>query len=46
MWWFLTREVLRLRGEVNRQAQWDVMPDLFSYRDPEEVRKKNDTKEQ
>jgi hypothetical protein len=38
MWWFLTREVLRLRGEINRQAPWDVMPDLFFYRDPEEVR--------
>ena len=37
MWWFLTREVLRLRGELNRQAPWDVMVDLFFYRDPEEV---------
>jgi len=39
MWWFLTREVLRLRGEINRQAPWDVMVDLFFYRDPEEVEK-------
>lgn len=38
MWWFLTREVLRLRGEINRQAPWDVMVDLFFYRDPEEVK--------
>lgn len=37
MWWFLTREVLRLRGQINRQAPWDVMVDLFFYRDPEEV---------
>lgn len=37
MWWFLTREVLRLRGEINRQAPWEVMVDLFFYRDPEEV---------
>jgi len=39
MWWFLTREVLRLRGEINRQAPWDVMVDLFFYRDPEETDK-------
>jgi small subunit ribosomal protein SAe len=38
MWWFLTREVLRLRGTINRQAPWDVMVDLFFYRDPEEVK--------
>lgn len=37
MWWFLTREVLRLRGEINRQAPWEVMVDLYFYRDPEEV---------
>jgi small subunit ribosomal protein SAe len=41
MWWFLTREVLRLRGELNRQAPWDVMVDLFFYRDPEETEKED-----
>jgi len=41
MWWFLTREVLRLRGEINRQAPWDVMVDLFFYRDPEETEKQD-----
>jgi len=43
MWWFLTREVLRLRGEINRQAPWDVMVDLFFYRDPEETEKEDQT---
>jgi len=39
MWWLLTREVLRLRGVVSREVPWDVMPDLFFYRDPEESEK-------
>jgi len=37
MLWFLAREVLRLRGTLPRNEQWDVMPDLFFYRDQEEV---------
>ena len=39
MWWFLAREVLRLRGSISRELQWEVMPDLFFYRDPEEAEK-------
>jgi len=39
MWWFLAREVLRLRGSISRDLQWEVMPDLFFYRDPEEAEK-------
>ena len=37
MWWFLCREVLRLRGTISRELPWEIMPDLFFYRDPEEV---------
>merc|ERR1712128_166236 len=39
MWWFLAREVLRLRGSISRDMAWEVMPDLFFYRDPEEAEK-------
>ncbi|XP_060854446.1 small ribosomal subunit protein uS2 [Rhopalosiphum padi] len=39
MWWFLAREVLRLRGTIPRDGKWDVVVDLFFYRDPEDVEK-------
>ncbi|KAK0706936.1 ribosomal protein S2, flavodoxin-like domain-containing protein [Lasiosphaeria miniovina] len=36
VWWMLAREVLRLRGTIyNRETPWDVMVDLYFYRDPE-----------
>jgi small subunit ribosomal protein SAe len=38
MWYLLTREVLRLRGTVRRDQKWDIMVDMFIYRDPEEER--------
>ncbi|KAK3809583.1 MAG: 40S ribosomal protein S2 [Benniella sp.] len=35
-YWLLAREVLRLRGTIPRSAPWEVMVDMFFYRDPEE----------
>lgn len=36
IWWMLAREVLRLRGTLaTRDTEWDIMPDLYFYRDPE-----------
>lgn len=38
IWYLLCREVLRLRGTVPRGAEgWSILPDLFFYRDPEEI---------
>jgi len=39
LYWMLAREVLRLRGTINRNQSWDVVVDLFFYRDPEEAEK-------
>jgi small subunit ribosomal protein SAe len=40
VWWLLAREVLRLRGTIPRTPDgWNVMVDMFFYRDPEEVEK-------
>ncbi|TPP60220.1 40S ribosomal protein SA [Fasciola gigantica] len=36
VWWLLAREVRRMRGEDIRSQPWNVMVDLFLYRDPSE----------
>lgn len=39
MWWMLAREVLRLRGSISRDLEWEVMPDLYFHRETEEQEK-------
>ncbi|KAG8250121.1 40S ribosomal protein SA [Homalodisca vitripennis] len=39
MWWLLAREVLYFRGSEPRDKKWNVVVDLFFYRDPEEAEK-------
>lgn len=46
IWWMLCREVLRLRGTVTRAGDgaWAVMPDMFFFRDAEEIQAEADEK--
>jgi small subunit ribosomal protein SAe len=45
IWWLLAREVLRLRGTLaNREVDWDVVVDLYFYRDPEAEEQKEEEK--
>ncbi|ODV95743.1 hypothetical protein PACTADRAFT_74978 [Pachysolen tannophilus NRRL Y-2460] len=46
IWYLLAREVLRLRGSLpDRSEPWSIMPDLYFYRDPEEVEATTEDKE-
>jgi len=39
MYWMLAREVLRLRDSITRDRDWEILVDMFIYRDPEETEK-------
>jgi len=39
LYWLMAREVLRLRNVISRAQPWDIMVDMFFYRDPEEAEK-------
>jgi len=41
MWWLLAREVRRMRGDTPRTLEWDVMPDLYFFR--EETKEEEET---
>jgi len=39
MYWLLAREVNRMRGVLSRQQKWDVMVDLYMYKEIDEAQK-------
>mmetsp|Transcript_33926 Transcript_33926/g.83372 ORF Transcript_33926/g.83372 Transcript_33926/m.83372 type:complete len:298 (+) Transcript_33926:2-895(+) len=46
LYWLLAREVLRLRSVIGRAQPWDIMVDMFFYRDPEEAEKEAEAVEE
>ncbi|RWS20872.1 putative ribosomal protein SA-like protein [Leptotrombidium deliense] len=45
MWWMLAREVLRMKGIISRELDWDVMVDLFFFREVEEKEKEEEVEQ-
>ena len=39
MWWMLAQKVLHMPGTISHKHPWDVMPDFYICRDPEEMEK-------
>lgn len=39
MWWMLAQDVLHMHGTISCEHPCEVMPDLYFYRDPEEIAK-------
>ncbi|KAH7679992.1 Ribosomal protein S2 eukaryotic/archaeal protein [Dioscorea alata] len=42
LFWLLARMVLQMRGTIAPGHRWDVMVDLFFYRDPEETKEQGE----
>ncbi|PON50597.1 Ribosomal protein [Trema orientale] len=42
LFWLLARMVLQMRGTIRTGHKWDVMVDLFFYREPEEAKQQDE----
>ncbi|KAK1310253.1 40S ribosomal protein SA [Acorus calamus] len=42
LFWLLARMVLQMRGSIRPGYKWDVMVDLFFYREPEETKEQEE----
>jgi len=45
LYWLLTRMVLQMRGTISAVSPWDVMVDMFFYREPEELKEQEEAQE-
>jgi len=45
-WWMLCRQLLKFRGKIPANLEWEVMPDLFFYRDLDEMEEQEQDKEE
>lgn len=45
LYWMLAREVLRIRGQISRSDDWDVMVDLFFHKEEAEIQKQMEDQE-
>ena len=41
IYWLLAREVLYLKGHIPRERQWDVLVDVFEWKDGEAEERKD-----
>jgi small subunit ribosomal protein SAe len=38
MWWMLVQKILHMHDTISHEHAWEVMPYLYIYRDPEEIK--------
>jgi len=46
LYWMLAREVLRIKGQISRTDDWEIMVDLFFHKEEAEIQKQIEEQEQ
>ncbi|KAF5929849.1 hypothetical protein HPG69_002574 [Diceros bicornis minor] len=42
-WWMLAQEGVCMSGTISHEHPWEIVPDLYFYRDPEEIEREEQT---